>query len=877
MTEKVLSDVPSKIVVLSANCQGLRNRDKRTDVLTCHKERNASIVCLQDTHLLDSDMSSIRQIWPECYINGTRSNARGVITLLNNNFEHTVIDTYKDEEGNLLQLIIDLGSFKLNLINVYGPNRDSPNFFDRVLQLTQSANADYSIICGDFNLVLDPQIDCHNYININNPHARSKVIQMMQELNLCDAFRYHNPDLKRYSWRKKNPLKQARLDYFLISNSLIDITDSCNIKPSYRSDHSIIEMTISKGHFITGRGTWKLNTSLLKNKEYLQLVNKIIEEEKEKYAVPVYSIDYIKQNYNNICFTIDDDTFLEMIFLRLRGETLKFATFEKKKKLLQEQNLLRDIAYLESNTSTQLNSNLLDDKKLELENLRKEKIKGYITRARIQWLHEGEKPTSFFCKLENKHFTEKTIRKVQTSNGTVVTDQKKILKEVENYYHNLFKSRDYVIQSHNVKEEIIQAKLKHIPGIVLGNKISVTEIGAVLKKMQNNKSPGIDGIPAEFLKVFWGKLKFFVTNAINNCYSKGIRSTSMRQSIITCLPKGDKDRKFVKNWRPISLLTVVYKLASGTIAERLKPILNDIISKPQSGFIPGRCIGDCTRLIYDLMFHCEKNKIPGLLMQIDFEKAFDSVSWDFLYNVLESFGFDHEFINWIKLFNMDIKAYISQCGFLSDPIPVERGCRQGDPISSYLFLLVAEVLCCLLDKSDQITGISIGNFMLKLTQFADDTTIILDGTVDSLQAALNILEIFGELSGLKMNAEKTRLVWIGSEVTSKRMLKTSCNLKWGDSQFNLLGIHFSCNLSEMPNLNYENAIVKAKQIINSWRFRYLTPLGKITIIKTLILSKFTHLFMTIPTPEDVLNKINRLLTCYSASCGTASQTRSTEN
>ena len=239
----------------------------------------------------------------------------------------------------------------------------------------------------------------------------------------------------------------------------------------------------------------------------------------------------------------------------------------------------------------------------------------------------------------------------------------------------------------------------------------------------------------------------------------------MRQAIITCIPKGNKDRQLIKNWRPISLLSVIYKLASATIAERLKPFLQNIISEHQSGFIPGRCIGDCTRLIYDLMFYTEKHNIPGLLMQIDFEKAFDSVYWKFLYIALESFGFDNDFIKWIRLFNTDIKAYITQCGFLSDPIPVERGCRQGDPIAPYLFLLVAEVLCCLINRCPDILGITIGNTMFKLTQFADDTTIILDGNANSLQAALNILEIFGEISGLKINAEKTKLIWIGSEVT----------------------------------------------------------------------------------------------------------------
>ena len=92
-------------------------------------------------------------------------------------------------------------------------------------------------------------------------------------------------------------------------------------------------------------------------------------------------------------------------------------------------------------------------------------------------------------------------------------------------------------------------------------------------------------------------------------------------------------------------------MASSVLAERLKPILKAIISTHQSVFLPGRSISDCTRLIYDLMFYTQKHNIPGLLMQIDFQKAFDSVSWDFLYIVLEKFGFDNKLIKWIRLFN----------------------------------------------------------------------------------------------------------------------------------------------------------------------------------------------------------------------------------
>ena len=245
-------------------------------------------------------------------------------------------------------------------------------------------------------------------------------------------------------------------------------------------------------------------------------------------------------------------------------------------------------------------------------------------------------------------------------------------------------------------------------------------------------------------------------------------STSLRQSIITCLPKGHKDRTNLKNWRPISLLCVVYKMASAAIAERIKPYLNTIISRSQTGYLSGRFIGESTRLVYDLMHHVESDNLPGLLVQIDFEKAFDSISWGFLYQVLDYFAFDKKLIKWIKLFNNDINAFVLQCGNLSKPIAINRGCRQGDPIAAYLFILATEILKLLLDKDHNIKGINIGKHNFKVTQFADDTTLFLDGSRCSLQAALNVLETFGSFSGLKMNSEKTKVIWIGCKKTFQR-------------------------------------------------------------------------------------------------------------
>ena len=214
----------------------------------------------------------------------------------------------------------------------------------------------------------------------------------------------------------------------------------------------------------------------------------------------------------------------------------------------------------------------------------------------------------------------------------------------------------------------------------------------------------------------------------------------------------------------------MYKILSSTIANRIKTVLDSLVSKTQTGFVAGRFIGENTRLIYDILHYTEKESIPGLLMLIDFEKAFDSVSWDFLYETLKLLGFGPKMIKWITIFNTNITGYVQQCGILSQPFPINRGCRQGDPISSYLFILGAQILQVLISENHVIKGIKINGKEIKLTQFADDTTLILDGTASSLQATLNTLEIFGTLSGLRMNTEKTQMVWIGKRKHCKEKL-----------------------------------------------------------------------------------------------------------
>ena len=183
----------------------------------------------------------------------------------------------------------------------------------------------------------------------------------------------------------------------------------------------------------------------------------------------------------------------------------------------------------------------------------------------------------------------------------------------------------------------------------------------------------------------------------------------------------------------------------------------------------GRYIGENTRLIYDLFSYTETNNIPGLLVLLDFEKAFDSVSWSFIYKVLRFFGFQNYIINWITILSTDIKASIIQSGFLSEQLPIYRGCRQGDPVAPYIFLLAAEILAILIKNNDSIKGIIINNEEHKISQYADDTSLILDGSQSSLFSALDTLELYAKISGLNINSSKTKIIWIGSKIFSKEV------------------------------------------------------------------------------------------------------------
>ena len=214
----------------------------------------------------------------------------------------------------------------------------------------------------------------------------------------------------------------------------------------------------------------------------------------------------------------------------------------------------------------------------------------------------------------------------------------------------------------------------------------------------------------EFYKFFWSEIGTFLVDSLNYAYFHGELSNLQKQAVITLIEKKDKDRRWIKNWRPISLVNVDVKIGSKAIAKRLETVLPHIIHYDQNAFVKGRTLFDAARTISDVMEFTKMPDYKGIMTAIDFEKAFDSLNWNFLLKSLEFFGFGESFLGWIRTFYKNISSCVINNGFSTPSFNLKRGVRQGDPLSPSLFIIVLELLALSIRNNDQIKGYCCGWF-----------------------------------------------------------------------------------------------------------------------------------------------------------------------
>ena len=218
-----------------------------------------------------------------------------------------------------------------------------------------------------------------------------------------------------------------------------------------------------------------------------------------------------------------------------------------------------------------------------------------------------------------------------------------------------------------------------------------------------------------------------------------------------------------KNWRPISLLNVDYKIATRAISGRLLGVPSSIMGPDQTCGVPGRTILENLSLIRDLFEYVDRENLPLALLSLDQEKAFDLVDWGFLICILSSFNFGPDFINWIRLFYTNIESAVVINGWTSSFFSPTRGVQQGCPLSPLLYVITIEVLAVCLWTSPKLTGIALPNSLeeLRSTGYADDTAVAVT-TDDSTEEVFSIYAKYEMASRAKLNRGKSKVLWAGS-------------------------------------------------------------------------------------------------------------------
>ena len=851
--------------ILSLNTRGLGAQFKRRDVMNYLKQLKFDIAFLQDTHLVERKLSAFNALWNgKTYNSCFASNSRGCSILIHRSLSHEVLFESYDENGNYVLVGCKIGAESFLLLNIYGPNKDDPSFYEHIDELLMKFQTDNVIIGGDFNFVINPEIDSFNYSRENNINAKQTFLSSCRTHDLVDVWRLKNPDRREYTWLRPTPLKGGRLDMFFASQHLLQRCIDIKITPGYKSDHNMVMLSVGSDTRKRGPGLWKFNDSLLGDEDYISTVNQCIQNTVEQYALPIYNSSYLvnDSNYKNIEFVIHDDLFYETLLLMIRGETVAYAKRKAKRLRAHEKELIAKVNKAHSSfvdTQSETDEIALRAASEELEKARKPKIDGLIVRSRTAWHEEGERNSAYFLGLEKRNAIRNSVSMLKIEDQQI-TNVNAILQALSSELERKYSVKkrtptdvDEYLRQNCLKKLSIEDKER------LEKPISFEELTMSLKTMKKGKSPGSNGYTSCFFKQFWDKIGPFLYRGFLCASQREQMMLSHNEAIVKMIPKTGKPLDNVRSWRPISLLNVDFKIVSAAVASRLRTIMSDLIEPAQTAFLKGRYIGENIRLVYDVLEYAKCHDKSGILMSADFEAAFDSVSWEYLEKALNQYNFGPDFRHLIKTMylNSNNFARIDMNGFLGEKVFLECGIRQGDPASGYLFNLAVNLLTNQIAQSEKIAGVRlVKDVEVRISQYADDTVLFLDSTPDSVRGSLYELQRFSEMSGLKLNVEKTSCMMFGSEGWCTH--RNNFGLKWVQ-EMKILGVVFSQDLRNIAEINLRPKLIQIQKEIVQWRRRHLTPFGKITVIKSLLISKIVHLFLALPNPTaETLKEMERM-------------------
>ena len=417
----------------------------------------------------------------------------------------------------------------------------------------------------------------------------------------------------------------------------------------------------------------------------------------------------------------------------------------------------------------------------------KEEIEKKLRFVKQDYYEMGCKATKLLARRIRKQQATNTIHKIRDHHsGQLKYNAEEIENTFKDYYKTLYTQQPS--SSDDAKRRFLNSLDLPSIGVVQYNSlvtpITPDEVSKAILRLKANKSPGADGFPSEWYRVFKEELTPLLTSSFNYTLKERRLPPSWNEAIISIIPKEGKDKEYCSNYRPISVLNVDYKMYTSIIAKRYEKLMTELI-EDQTGFIVGRQTQDNIRRTLQIINSIQNNKTNAILISLDVEKAFDSVNWNFLY--LERFGLNKESVKCIQTIYQNPTARIKINGSLTERINLKRVTQQGCCLSPLLFALYIEPLAQAIQQSDKLQGISIKGQKHIVSLFADDIIIYLENPNTTFIHLMDLISIYGDHSGYKVNVSKTQILTFNFIPSQK--VKKSFQLKWDSKSMKYLGVN----------------------------------------------------------------------------------------
>ena len=847
------------INIISSNIRGLNDPFKLNKTILFFKQSKHDVILLQETKL-----KAIPDIhWSGSSFFSTSSTASaGVAILLKNNISSRPPVLHLMDSRMIIISFTALSGMKLGIVNLYAPNDESERmyFFQKLdeLILEFSPQWDELIIGGD----------------LNTPPSHFLINQLLQNWDL----KLLKNDKIRFTF--DNGRSRTLIDHIFCSAEMAS-TASLTIGPKL-SDHFSLQCSIQlvKSSLLGNFTYWKLNAALLNNERkqlHPTLVTFLDKELQDMKTIQNYSSSTLMAYWDSSIKPNIKNFFIEK-GLEFAGK--KNNPFEQLLQISEEiqkvHSQITDFNQVKiteffskvdspitsfssprpprSSSSITSQKNQLLERLVLLEefreNTQKDILKNLVAKEKFFQLMAYEKPTKLFFGLEKQKMKSHVIpclQSISSDDRPTIGKGQDICNEFKLFYNNLFNQRkDEFTTSKGLLFSSFVQQLNEHEKETINTPITIEEIELAIMSTFNGGSPGLDGITYEFYKAYSNSAIPLLHLLFNSIMENNgmLFPESFKYGLIKVIPKDIPPLTIptVKDFRPISLTNCDFKIFSKIIVNRLKSFFPSLISSAQHG-LPGRKIINAILQTADA---------KGTSLNIDFEKAFDSISKIYLRRIVSKTNMGRLGLVIANLFLAPMFSQVSVNGFISDPFPISNGVRQGDPLSPFLFCLGLNPLLCLLQEK----GIHSVAYMDDLNIFPENW--------HQMDFTLKILKRFYNESNLKNNPNKSYF-FPSPPPSPPPSLTLDDPLTPNNQGFQVknasiyLGVPLAPHVSSFITQTWMDKLKACNNSLSLWKKHKLSLKGKTLIWNSLIISKFIHMGFISPPPPTFFSQLDYLL------------------